>query len=317
MWSKGPYYFHLSFQDNQSSCQNYSRSSSHSAYFKTYSRPGKRVVPRQNCFQGPAESVPNLGYLAFHSERLDNECIFISCTLGSFKCNALLNSGCSIYACIGDTFAQVFHQEPLPKPRTLRSYDGKISTTTHLVKIKMSLANGAHQEDIPMFVTSGLHYDVILGMPWLKKHQPKIEWDSESVTFNSETCQNHCLKSNNGFPITIFSCQRSQKMSKPIPVQKPFQPLENTPIPIGAITFQHLASKPDHKIYSVSLRDIEQALKPKAKTNPATVLPEHYKEFLKSSTMRKLTNYPCTVQELIIPSKCNQALSYQLNHSMV
>ena len=29
--------------------------------------------------------------------------------------------------------------------------------------------------DIPMFVTPGLHYDVILGMSWLKKHQPKIE----------------------------------------------------------------------------------------------------------------------------------------------
>ena len=39
----------------------------------------------------------------------------------------------------------------------------------------MSLVNGAHQEDIPMFVTPELYYDVILGMPWLKKHQPKIE----------------------------------------------------------------------------------------------------------------------------------------------
>ena len=73
------------------------------------------------------------------------------------------------YACIRNTFLQVFHQEPLSRPRTLISYDGKMSTTTHLVKIRMSLANDAHQEDIPMFVTPGLHYDVILGMPWLKK----------------------------------------------------------------------------------------------------------------------------------------------------
>ena len=262
-------------------------------------------------------NVSNLGYLAYHSECLNNECIFISCTLENVKCNALLDFGCSVYACIGDTFTQVFHQKPLPKLRTLRSYNGKILTTTHLVKIRTSLANGAHQEDIPMFVTPGLHYDVILRMPWLKKHQHKIEWDSESVTFNSKTCRNHCLESNNGFPITIFFCQRSQKTSKPIPVQEPFQPLENTLILISAIVFQHLASKPDHKIYSIFLRDIEQALKPKAKTNPATVLLEHYKEFLKFSAMRKLTNYPCTVQELITPSKCNQALSPQLDHSMI
>ena len=100
---------------------------------------------------------------------------FISCTLKNFKCNALLDFRCSAYACIGNTFAQVFHQEPHPRPRTLRSYDSKISTTTHLVKIRMSLANGAYQEDISMFVTPGLHYDVILGMPWLKRHQSRIE----------------------------------------------------------------------------------------------------------------------------------------------
>ena len=292
LWSRGPYYFHLSSQANQSSCQNYSRSFNHSAYLRTYSKPGKRIVPEQSHSQEPAKSVSNLGYLAYYSERLDNECIFISCTLGNFKCNVLLDSGCSAYACIEDTFAQVFHQEPLPKPRTLRSYDGKILTTTHLVKIRMSLANGAHQKNIPMFVTPGLNYDVILGMPWLKKYQSKIEWDSESVTFNSETCQNHCLESNNGFPIIILSYQRPQKMSKPIPVQEPFQPLENHPIPIGAIAFQHLASKPDHKIYSVSLRDIEQALKPKAKTNPATVLPEHYKEFLKVFSHEEANKLP-------------------------
>ena len=110
-----------------------------------------------------------------NSKCLDNESIFISYILGNFKCNALLDSGCSAYACIRDTFAQIFYQKPLLRPRTLRPYDGKILTITHLVKIRMSLANDAHQENIPMFVTPGLHYDVILKMPWLKKHQPKIK----------------------------------------------------------------------------------------------------------------------------------------------
>ena len=91
-------------------------------------------------------------------------------------------------------------------------------------------------------------------------------------------------------------------MSKPIPVQEPFQPLENTPIPIGAIAFQHLASKPDHKIYNVFLRDIEQALKPKIKTDAATVLPEHYKEFLKvfsHEEANKLLLHPPGVDQII------------------
>ena len=110
----------------------------------------------------------------YNSERLDNKCIFISCTLGAFKCTTIIDFGCSAYGCIRDTL-QVFTQELFSNPQTLKSYDGKVNTTTHLVKIRMSLANNAHQEDVPMFVMLGLHYNVILGMPWLKRHKPIIE----------------------------------------------------------------------------------------------------------------------------------------------
>ena len=81
-------------------------------------------------------------------------------------------------------------------------------------------------------------------------------------------------------------------MSKPIPVSEHFQPLENTPVLISVIVFQHLASKPDHKIYSVSLRDIEQALKPKIKTDPAIVLPGYYKEFFKVFSYEEANKLP-------------------------
>ena len=80
----------------------------------------------------------------------------------------------------------------------------------------------------------------------------------------------------------------------PEPVQAPesFKPLWNTPIPIETITFQHLASKPDHEVFSVLLRDIEHALKPKIKTDPATVLPEVYREFLKVFSHEEANKVP-------------------------
>ena len=69
----------------------------------------------------------------------------------------------------------------------------------------------------------------------------------------------------------------------PEPVQAPefVKPLQNTFIPIGAVIFQHLASKLDYEVFSVSLRDKEHVLKPKIKTDPAIVLQEVYKKFLK------------------------------------
>ena len=156
----------------------------------------------------------------------------------------------------------------------------------------MSIANNVHQKDIPMFVTPGLHYDIILGMPWLKRHKPIIEWNSKSVTFNSDTCWSHCLKANNGFPITLHSCQCPLKMPEPVQAPKSFKPFWNTLIPIGAIAFQHLASKLDHKVFSILFKDIEHALKPKIKKNPATVLPEVYREFLKVFSHEEANNLP-------------------------
>ena len=141
-----------------------------------------------------------------------------------------------------------------------------------------------------MIVTLGLHYNVILAMPWLKKQHPKIEWNSKSVIFNSNTCCNHCLRSNKGFPITVLFYEHPQKMPTPVLASKLSWPTCNTPIPISAIAFQHLASKPDYKLYSVSLRDIEQALKPKVKTDPTIVLPEPHKEILKFSAMKRQIN---------------------------
>ena len=37
------------------------------------------------------------------------------------------------------------------------------------------MANDAHQKDVPMSVKPGLHYDIILGMPWLNRHKLIIE----------------------------------------------------------------------------------------------------------------------------------------------
>ena len=42
----------------------------------------------------------------------------------------------------------------------------------------------------------------------------------------------------------------------------------------------------------MSLRNIEQALKPKVKTDPVTVLPETYKEFFKDFSYEKTNKLP-------------------------
>ena len=72
---------------------------------------------------------------------------------------------------MGETFAQAYYQKPYPRSSTLRSYNSKIFITTHLIKIKMKLAYNVYQKNVPMFVMPGLHYNIILEMPWLEKYQ--------------------------------------------------------------------------------------------------------------------------------------------------
>ena len=133
------------------------RHPSYSTYSRHSSELREKVVPKQRRVQGQEKYGSNIGYLAYNLEWLGNECIFNSSNLGVFKCKALTDTGCFAYACIGDTFAQAFHQVPLPRPHTLKFYNGKISITIHLVKIRIKIANNVHQKNFPIFVTPGLH----------------------------------------------------------------------------------------------------------------------------------------------------------------
>ena len=39
------------------------------------------------------------------------------------------------------------------------------------------------------------NHEVILGMPWLGKHNPTIDWNDKKITFNDERCTTWCLNS--------------------------------------------------------------------------------------------------------------------------
>ena len=38
------------------------------------------------------------------------------------------------------------------------------------------------------------NHEVILGIPWLKGHNPKIDWEKNKITFDSERCTTWCLE---------------------------------------------------------------------------------------------------------------------------
>jgi len=63
---------------------------------------------------------------------------------------------------------------------------------THTVKVSMDI--GSHRELAPFPVAKLPTDEVILGMPWLKQHSPRIDWGQDKITLESERYTTWCLK---------------------------------------------------------------------------------------------------------------------------
>jgi len=77
--------------------------------------------------------------------------------------------------------------------------DGKPSAmghVTHITKVPMDISS--HGELATFQVANLPNHEVILGRPWLREHNPTIDWNDKRITFNSERCTTCCLK---GSPI--------------------------------------------------------------------------------------------------------------------
>ena len=62
---------------------------------------------------------------------------------------------------------------------------------THITKIGLSINN--HHEMIPAFATTLGGYHLTLGISWLKHHDVKIDFASNSFTFESQYCLKNCV----------------------------------------------------------------------------------------------------------------------------
>lgn len=84
---------------------------------------------------------------------------------------------------------------PLESPLSARSLNG-----LHLAQVShktgpVNLVLGNHQETISFHLISHSQPPLVLGYPWLRKHNPRIDWVREEVNAWSPFCLRHCLSS--------------------------------------------------------------------------------------------------------------------------
>jgi len=80
-------------------------------------------------------------------------------------------------------------------PREIYLADGKpsaIGPVTDMTKVPMDISS--HRELATLQVTNIQNHEVILGMPWLREHDPTIDWNDKRITLNRERCTTWRLK---------------------------------------------------------------------------------------------------------------------------
>jgi hypothetical protein len=113
-------------------------------------------------------------------------------------CHAFIDSGALAVGFIDSDFAQSLQlpTQPLKHPRPLDMIDGsesKYGWITRVCHTQMALGAGVHTEDISLFIVPKLpDFPVILGRGWLRRHNPRIDFTTDTLCFDSPQCIAHC-----------------------------------------------------------------------------------------------------------------------------
>jgi len=137
-----------------------------------------------------------------NTETLDNEndYIMVQIRLHSTKrqvtINAMIDSGAT-EDFIDKGFCSKYNIRTTQAKTKREVYlaDGQPSAMgpiTHTAKVPMDI--GSHRELATFQVAKVPNHEVILGMPWLKQHSPRIDWGQGRITFERERCTTWCLK---------------------------------------------------------------------------------------------------------------------------
>ena len=131
----------------------------------------------------------------------DNRYQIINCSSRLFPAQlnvitkTLVDSGCSARAFCDRGFVRKHNIKTAPTPyrRTLLLADGREASSEIDQYFVAPLAIGNHEELCLFFVTDlSPETPLILGPPWLQRHNPAIDWMNLSLSFISPYCRNHC-----------------------------------------------------------------------------------------------------------------------------
>ena len=78
------------------------------------------------------------------------------------------------------------------QPQPVNNIQGKrLGWITQYVKVTLEADN--HQETMELDVIPLGTHGLVIGLPWLQKHDPTIKWGKRKILFSSPFCKKNCL----------------------------------------------------------------------------------------------------------------------------
>jgi hypothetical protein len=149
----------------------------------------------------------------------------VTLTLGqrTIALRALIDSGAQ-KSFVDSTFAHKYKLQttPLSQPVRLNMADGNVSLhgpVTEEAHVQLTIAE-KHHETVALKVTRLQNHPVILGIDWLQKHNPAINWRRHIVSFNDEFCNKHCIEQcpdRSSYLLSCLSCLDLESENIPEP----------------------------------------------------------------------------------------------------
>lgn len=229
--------------------------------------------------------------------------MYIKSKIGNETLNTLVDSGASGFAFISNKLCSLLKLAPidLDSPLALIGFEGKPGAQL-VKKTKFNLFIGRHEEEMEAFVTPNIKYDLVLGLPWLEKHNPYVNWKEHTITFGEECLDRACCQ----FETTIpYVNSLSQITKQKLPVKKVPNMTINaadeinrmSPVKISAKEFVDLSKNDENHYFALSIRDLDLLLDPCMQrqptmqinsnsiivpkdANPKIYLPVQYHDFL-------------------------------------
>lgn len=191
--------------------------------------------------------------------------------------STLIDTGCLSYGLCDSHFAQKNNLVRLKiNPREVVGFDGKVASSVNEVAIVDIDLDGHRQSKVFLYIAPLGQYDMILGMPWIISQDVRINGPRSEMEIRSTGI---IVRSKNTVPNNQKTLETQYTLTQ-----------------VSAITFKQLTKNhPKNKgvqVFAASMADINKALAVKKRTDPSSVLPIHYHDFLDVFDYKKSESLP-------------------------